>query len=105
MMRLPRDLKDQLPRDATAASIRAAILKAHPALSGVLETGRGLGLMFKESQILVAALLRLIDQGGPVALPLHDAILCPRSKAAVVTRAMGDAAEEVTGFRLPISLK
>jgi len=105
MMRLPGDTKALLPPEASATSIRAALLQAHPALAGIFETGCGMSLMCRESNILINALLRLIAQGGPTALPLHDAILCPRSKAAIVEKAMGDAAEAVAGFRLPISLK
>lgn len=105
MLRLPKGAKALLPPRASAATVRAAILTAHPVLEPILETGIGGRLFFKESQILVAALLRLIRQGHFAALPLHDGILCPRSSAAIVEKAMGDAAEEIVGFRLPISLR
>ncbi len=105
MKRLPKDVKELLPPRASASTVRSAILAAHPAIEPVFERGLGLHLMFIESQILIAALLRLIRQGCPVALPLHDSILAPRSWAATVEQAMRDAAEEVVGFRLPIALK
>ena len=105
MLRLPKDVKELLPPRASASTVRSAILAAHPAIEPVFERGLGLHLMFIESQILIAALLRLIRQGCPVALPLHDSILAPRSWAATVEQAMRDAAEEVVGFRLPIALK
>jgi hypothetical protein len=44
-------------------------------------------LQFEESQILVDVLLRLIDL-GVVALPVHDAVVVPVSRAAQVKEVM-----------------
>lgn len=104
LVRLPQDARDLLPPRTTAAQVRKAILTAHPALANVFETGIGLRLMFLESQILVAALLKLESQ-GIVALPMHDGLMCAKSKAALVKLAMEDAAEEIVGYRLPIARK
>ena len=105
MLRLPKRARDHLPPRVSCASVRAAILAGHPALAPVFETGIGYRLMFLESQILVAAMLRLIAQGVSAVLPMHDGIMCQRSKADLVRQAMSDAAEQTVGFRLPISLK
>ncbi len=105
MLRLPKRARDHLPPRVSCASVRAAILAGHPALAPVFETGIGCRLMFLESQILVAAMLRLIAQGVSAVLPMHDGLMCPRSKAELVRQAMSDAAEQTVGFRLPISLK
>jgi hypothetical protein len=43
--------------------------------------------MFIESEILVDVLLRLIDV-GVTALPVHDAIIVPESKAAMAKETM-----------------
>ena len=59
-----------------------------------------LELMFAESRVLVAILLRLIDEKIPT-LPMHDGLIAPASKKARVRTVM----EEVTGFRLPTSEK
>ena len=80
------------------------MLEAHPALAPMIERGLGFRLMFIESQILVAALLKLAAQGAP-ALPLHDGLLCAKSKADIVREAMREASKAVTGFQLPIALK
>jgi hypothetical protein len=104
LTRLPPNIRPLLPSRIRAATIREAVLAAHPALASVFETGVGLQLMFTESQILVSTLLRLIDHGIP-ALPLHDGLLVARSKAGAAMEAMAAASEEIVGTRLPITLK
>lgn len=104
LVRLPKIEREALPHGTTGSEIRGAILTAHPKLAGVFEHGHGLRLMFTESQILMAALLRLVDSGVP-ALGMHDGLMVARSKVDVTIKAMQDAAEEVVGFRLPISRK
>ncbi|MCZ8377035.1 MAG: hypothetical protein O9342_16805 [Beijerinckiaceae bacterium] len=104
LTRLPKDAKGLLPPRMSGEQARSAILKAFPALESIFETGAGLRLMFSESQILIAALLDLVDQNVP-ALPMHDGLMVPISKVSVAARAMQDAAEKTVGFRLPISLK
>lgn len=106
LARLPKDAKALLPPDVIAREVRSAILDRHPLLKPVFETGIGLRLMFTESQILVAAMLRLIQQDGLNAiLPMHDGLMVPKSKGAVAERAMQGAAEEIVGFRLPVAIK
>ena len=51
----------------------------------------------------MAALLRLGDL-GIVGLGMHDGLMVRYDKARLAQRIMGDAAEEVTGFRLPIAI-
>jgi hypothetical protein len=103
LTRVPPDIRKLLPR-TRGATIRDAVLTAHPALASVFETGVGLQLMFTESQILVATLLRLIDRGIP-ALPMHDGLMTARSTAGAAMEAMAAASEEVVRVRLPITLK
>ncbi len=104
LTKVPRDLKDELPPRISGRRVREAILAAHPALASVFETGRGLRLMFTESRILVAALLRLIDRRIP-ALPMHDGLMVAQSKASAAMDAMTAASVQIIGTRLPISLK
>jgi hypothetical protein len=104
LTRAPRGTRSMLPSGLPASQLRSAILAAHPALAEVFETGIGLRLMFRESQVLVAALLALADKDA-AALPMHDGLMVARSKADLAARIMGDAAEAITGHRLPISLK
>lgn len=104
LTRLPKDAKGLLPPRMSGGMARTAILQAFPALVPIFETGAGFRLMFLESQILIAALLDLADQKVP-ALPMHDGLMVPISKANATARAMQDAAEKIVGFRLPITVK
>ncbi|WP_307286214.1 hypothetical protein [Labrys wisconsinensis] len=104
LSRMPKEARDYFGPNASGAWIRSKILEAHTPIRHVFESGGGLGLMFTESQILVAALLRLVD-AGVTALPMHDGLMVARSKADLTAKVMGDAAEAITGHRLPISLK
>ena len=102
MARLPSDAKQHLPPRASCAHVRAAILTAHPAIAPIFESGVGLRFMFLESQILVAAMLRLISQGVTAVLPMHDGLMCPQSNAAQAEQAMRDASAQIVGIELPI---
>jgi len=104
LIRIPSELKDSLPRDATGATIREAVFAAYPELGGIFERGAGLRLMFRESQILVRALLKLAEM-GTCGLGMHDGIMVPRSQIEAAKAAMTEASEEVLGVRLPIILK
>lgn len=105
MTRLPRGAKGLLPRGTALGRLRDAIFAAHPKLTGVFETDVGLRLMFRESEILVAAMLRLIDAGVTAVLPMHDGLMCPESKAPLVLAAMGEASEAATGVQLLVKPK
>jgi hypothetical protein len=60
--------------------------------------------MFTESCILMATLQRLMAEDVP-ALPMHDGIMVPGSKAEVARWAMEVASKEITGIHLPVTLK
>jgi hypothetical protein len=102
--RVPSDFSRELPKGWKGSIVRSAILAHHLNLEPVFEKGVGMSLMFTESQILVAVLLRLMDE-GIVTLPMHDGVMAPVSKAERVRRIMEDVAEEKTGFRLPVAEK
>lgn len=104
LKRLPSEAKGIVPESFTGPAARRAVLSAFPELEGVLEHGIGLSLQFTESQILVAALLRLASR-GIVALPIHDAVLVARSKTEAAEMAMREAALEITGYALPVAKK
>lgn len=104
LTRVPRGTRGELPPDLSGPQLRGAILAGHPVLAGIFETGIGLRLMFIESQILVSALLTLADKRIP-AIPMHDGLMVAQSKAHQATTVMSEAAERITGHRLPILLK
>lgn len=60
--------------------------------------------MFTESRILMATLQRLMAKDVP-ALPMHDGIMVPRSKAELAKRAMEESSEQIAGVRLSITMK
>lgn len=67
----------------TGIKVRGAILLAFPELTEVFETGIGLSLMFRESQILTRALLRLAKLDIP-CMGMHDGLMVQRSKATTL---------------------
>jgi hypothetical protein len=77
-------------------------LAKHPALARAWCKGLGLGLMFDDSRVLLAALNALMAQGVP-ALPIHDALLVQASKRDAAQHAMEQAAREVAGVDMPVS--
>jgi hypothetical protein len=85
------------------SKFKEALIHRHPGLRGTLGKGLGHRLMNTESLILIEA-LRLLAKQGIVALPLHDCVMVKRSKAALAGEAMLDAAESITGHRLPVTI-
>lgn len=98
------------PPEWTPQRVRRAILSHHPCLSVAFNTGAAPGappagyrLMFTESVILVRLLLEL-GRRGLTALPLHDALIVPRSAAHEAKDLMETMAMAVTGHRFPVEL-
>jgi hypothetical protein len=85
------------------SKFKAALIRHHPGLNGTLGKGLGHRLMNTESRILIEA-LRLLAKQGVVALPLHDCVLVKVSKAPTAGEAMLDAAQAMTGHRLPVTI-
>jgi hypothetical protein len=104
LVRLPSGLAESLPKGLTGPQFTAAFLSAYPDLEPVLWRGIGHRLMFAESCILIASILRLTDQGIP-ALAMHDGLMVPMSKWEEARKAMHEACLEVVGSHLPISLE
>ncbi|OGU22264.1 MAG: hypothetical protein A2580_07510 [Hydrogenophilales bacterium RIFOXYD1_FULL_62_11] len=94
--RLPIGSRGQLPRGVGADEVINAITAFHSPIKDYFYSGRGMEVMFKESQILVEVLLRLIDE-GVVALPIHDAIIVSEEDANIARRTMLDVFYEHTG--------
>lgn len=104
MKMLPPRLKEMLPEGWTASRLRQAFADHHPHLVPYFEKDFGLDLMFIESRILLAAMRRLMEQDIP-ALPMHDGMMVPRSKADNAAEAMGWASLTICGHALPVSQK
>jgi len=104
MKSLPPRLKEQLPAGWTASRVKQTVADVHPDLVPLFGRDFGLDLMFTESRILLATLRLLMAQGIP-ALPMHDGIMVPRSKAEEGGAAMEEASAEVAGTSLPVTIK
>ncbi len=63
---LPPDLRDRVPRDALGWAV-------------------GQYLAFRESEVIQAAIGRILEMTGHVALPVHDSLIVPASIAAFAT--------------------
>jgi hypothetical protein len=68
-------------------SVVASLKEAHARIGEVFDRDLGQELAFTESEILVDALLGLVDV-DVIALPLHDCILVAESDEAAATAAM-----------------
>ncbi|MCF6112212.1 hypothetical protein [Mesorhizobium muleiense] len=104
MTRLPGSVKQALPVGWTGRRLAEAIGTKHPALVPLFGNDIAVDLMFTESCILVAVLLRLARM-GIAALPMHDGIMVPRSMIDRGMAAMGDASLEIAGIPLPVVIK
>ena len=78
-IRFPKGTKQLFSHRTKAAHVTDAILRAHAPLSSIFGTGVGLSLMYRESEVLMAVLRSLGDQ-GVTALPVHDAIVVKRAE-------------------------
>lgn len=81
----------------------AAIRKRHQSVAAWFECGRGLKLQRTESDILVAALLKL-NAIGIAALPIHDSVLVARSHGKAAQRIMEAEALKATGTAIPAKI-
>jgi hypothetical protein len=72
------------------------VMKYHAPISHLLYSGHGLTVMFKESEILINILLRLIDK-NIVALPVHDALVVSDEDVNVTRATMLEIFKEQTG--------
>jgi len=102
MKALSSDLKGVLPEGWDARRLVAAASEVHGDISVLFGKDVAVQLMFQESQILVAGLLRLADDGVP-ALPMHDGVMVPQSKKSSALRAMHEVSGDwLGGAPLPV---
>ncbi len=101
--RMPQGSRKLLPEDVTASELRERILSRHAPIRDQFERGLAQAGWRTESDILVGVLLRLIDLGA-IGLGMHDGVMVRHDRAGLAAEIMGDVAEVVTGYRLPVAL-
>lgn len=105
MRKLSSELKAQLPEGWTASRVVAAVSELHPDIAHLFGKDIGVELMFLESQILVALLLRLAA-AEIAALPMHDGIMVARSNRDAARKIMAEVSAELLGGPpLPVTEK
>lgn len=101
MTRRPKDIeplmvaKGSSEREITASMVREMVLSKHQPIEGWFETGRGMELMFHESEVLFCVVEALMKK-SIISLPIFDAILVPESAASEAERVMKSIFKEVT---------
>lgn len=84
------------------ASVAIARIRAHHAGIGhFLGADQGHRLQFIESQVLVALLMRIREE-GLIGLPIHDCLLVPVSQADKIQVIMEEVSLLVAGIRVPV---
>lgn len=99
-----KSLRSMFPPGTSLGDLRQSLHAAHPALVPHLYRGKGHTTQLIESNVLVATLLRLRDLGC-TALPLHDAVLAPLSRAQEVREVMVEEFAKATGAAIEVEVK
>lgn len=85
--RFPKGTRKLFRRSDKIGEVVEAIEAKHPLIKGCFHRGLGHETQFVESQVMVEVILTLKAE-GIVALPIHDAVLVPASKAPTTTDVM-----------------
>ncbi|GAA0018531.1 hypothetical protein [Bradyrhizobium diazoefficiens] len=90
------------PKSFPVARVRELTLARHPLLAtwghGAPGIPRSYGdLMFIESEVIISAMMRLMSDHSVPAIPVHDSILVPRSKAAIARGGLEEQFNKVVG--------
>jgi hypothetical protein len=99
--RLPKGFSEKLPAGFTMADFVRSVEIAHPQLAPLINTEIGYELFKAESDILVAALLKLAEK-GIVGLGMHDGMMVAQSAKLEAVAAMEAASLQVTGLKLKV---
>ena len=89
LSQMPKGTRTIFGKDVHVDEVTEAIEARHADISDLFYQGIGHHLQFLESQIMVDILLKLKAM-EIVALPIHDAILVPQSKAEIAEQVMKD---------------
>jgi hypothetical protein len=96
--RLPSEARAAIKdKRVKAADVLALIRKHHSPIAQYLESGYGMKMQPRESNILVSILLRL-KEVGIVALPIHDAVLVAQEYRDITRATMATVFKQETGL-------
>lgn len=101
--RYPKEVGRQFQKALKVDRAVELLQQHHPAIAPYFGAGMGLKLMFAESQVLVDVLLRC-GAAGIVALPIHDAVLVPRSAAEATQAIMLEVFRDHVGVEGSVSI-
>lgn len=96
IVRGTREALDRYGGGISVAELDARIRRRHPEIAEWIGTEVGYELFFWESQTMLAVLSRCVDESF-VALPLHDGVLVPASRADDTRSIMYRAFFDLTG--------
>lgn len=96
--RFPAKTKQLFRQSERFETVLAAITRAHPELVPLFGTAKSLEFMYAESQVILAVLDSLRSD-GITALPVHDCLIVPASKALFAKATMEQVCQDVTGVR------
>jgi len=106
----PKTVVEELSKQGTTAwkehsypSLKPKVLEHFPVLRDWPECGiRWSGLMYEESEAMIAAMERLRSQ-GVVALPVHDSLILPKSTGQLAERVMRETFEARFGVEFIVN--
>lgn len=94
--RFPVGTRGNIPRHVSFKDVLEAVEARHGPITSLFGTGVSLRLMYLESEVLVAILLRLRDL-GVVALPIHDCLLVGEKHRDITRKTMEATFKELLG--------
>jgi hypothetical protein len=102
LSRFPNGVRKEFPRRVSVANVVDGLLRKHSSIAHFFNTQIGHHLQFLESEIMVETLL-LASANNLPALPVHDALIVPKSKAILGKELFKQAFEKVAGITPRIS--
>ena len=97
----PKGVSGLFPPKTKIGDVIAAIHEKHPLIVSVLSTGAGSGLMFVESEIMMAVLKELRSR-EIVGLPVFDAVIVKSSEREAATAVMKEQFRKRTGLEIKV---
>ncbi|MFG5120659.1 hypothetical protein [Methylorubrum sp. POS3] len=102
--RKPKGTARTLPPGQCVTELADMLRDNHPDISPYFESGIGHHLQFLESEILIDVMIKLMEK-GIVALPLHDAVMVPKSRIPEANTIMRNTFFHHTGLNIDLSIK